>query len=247
MQTELVRQSINPSPNKTDRVARLASYSRRPFRLLIAKASEVPAIDRVRIEAYKQAGYFTIPHPERVLTRSDPENSFCYVITDGEQIAATMRVTFVMSRAEAVQVIEGRLPENSVKFPGVALCRGATQSAFRGMGLMTYLVSTGVAVAYQAGLQSAVAMQAPGTPHFGAMVRAGWKSIDLKSDSAHTVAVNSTQAKFVYIPANGLAWSNAYSNEAHTDLFDYLETKRAIADGVRLAPTGIRRVDKDGF
>ncbi|MGC1439882.1 MAG: hypothetical protein WA888_04675, partial [Burkholderiaceae bacterium] len=181
-----------------------------------------------------------------VKTKSDPDNSFCYIVTDGLDIAATMRLAFVSTRAEGAKIIEGRPPENAVDFPGVALCRGATNKSFRGMGLMTFLVSVGVSVARHAGLRSAIAMQAVGTPHFGAMQRAGWQSVNVSTETAYAVSFDTGEMNLVYLSSAGLVSSDEYSRREHADIADHLRISDAIAEGVRRAPVGIQRVEKGG-
>ena len=193
------------------------------------------------LSAYATASNFKLPEPDRVLTRHDPEHSFCYVISDGERIAATMRVVFIGSRAEGARVIEGTPPERAVSFPGVALCRGATRKEFRGMGLMTFLVSTGVAVAHRAGLHSAIAVQAVGTAHFNAMVQAGWQSEDVSGKNVKLVALDGPQLKLVYLPMSLLPESQRHSLDRHGDLWEHLRADEAIAEGVRQMPVGMRR------
>lgn len=226
---------------KTDRVQRLAMLGNGQFTVRIARPDERPAIDALRTVAYANASNFKLPEPDRVLTRHDPDNSFCFVISDGQQIAATMRVVFIGSRAEGARVVEGSVPEDACTFPGVALCRGATAKNFRGMGLMTFLVSTGVAVAYRAGLRSAIAVQAVGTAHFDAMLQAGWQSEEVSGKQVRLVALNGPELKFVYLPISLLPRSQQHSEQRHHDLWQYLQADQAIAAGVRQMPTGMQR------
>lgn len=145
-----------------------------PFTLSIASDAQTQAIDALRQKAYAAAGYFKLPDPRTVLRSTDLPHAICLVVASKRELAATVRLTYARQRSEAERILEGTAEVPADHFPTLALCRGATDPRFRGLGLMAFLVSLGVAIARRAGLGSALGVQYEGTPHYRAMNAAGW-------------------------------------------------------------------------
>ncbi len=202
-----------------------------PFKLAIATPAQDRDIDHLRQSAYAKAGYFTLPDPELLRRKADPENSICLIIANKKTIAATVRLGLAPDQKRAEQLLQGPAPLHLNMFPTLTLCRGATSPGFRGEGLMTFLVSLGVAIAARASLASTTGMQAAGTPHFGKMIDSGWLSKDVPSDATECVRMETAVMKFVYIPADRFRYSAEYGREHHHHLHKHLESARVIDQG----------------
>lgn len=188
-------------------------------------------IDKLRIAAYLQAGYFKLPDPDPVRRRADPKDSFCMlVLGPGKTLAATVRLAYVHNQRIAESVLQGPVPLRPDDFPAITLCRGATDQRFRGRGLMTLLVSLGVEAAHRAGVRSAIGMQADGTPHFRAMQEASWQSLDVATKFAHTVSFDTPTMKLCYLRKDRMQASVEHSRRRHANILGLAQTDRAIVD-----------------
>jgi len=205
-----------------------------PFRLAIAEPTHDGAIDRLRQSAYAKAGYFTLPDPELLRRKVDPNNSICLIVANKSTIAATVRLGLAPDQKRAEQLLQGPAPLHQEMFPTLTLCRGATNPGFRGEGLMTFLVGLGVAIADRAGLASTTGMQAAGTPHFKKMIDGGWLSKDVPSDATECVRMETAVMKFVYISADRFGYSANYGYEHHAHLHKHLESANIIDRGARM-------------
>lgn len=200
-----------------------------PLTFSIATDRHTDAIDRLRQSTYAKAGYFSLPDPETVRRRTDPPNSICLIVTSGDVLAATGRLTYAQTRADAERVLEAEADLPADYFPTLAMCRGATDPAFRGLGLMAFLVSAGVAASRRAGLGSAVIVQYEGTPHARAMKRAGWASRPIPDDRMGTVRGNADLG-LLYIPRTAFADSEAHSAQVHAQLRTHLKAEYTISE-----------------
>ncbi len=204
-----------------------------PMKLEIATERHTAAIDRLRQLSYANAGYFSLPDPETVRRKTDPAASICLVVMQGATLAATGRFTPAETRSEAEKILEGEANLPAHYFPTLAMCRGATDPTFRGMGLMAFIVSAGVAAACRAGLGSAVVVQYDGTPHAAAMKRAGWASKPIGGDRMGTVHGH-TDLSLLYIPKSSFNESEAQSAHVHARLRAHLNAAPVIDEIGRL-------------
>lgn len=204
-----------------------------PMTLEVASERHTEAIDRLRQVTYASAGYFSLPDPETVRRRTDPASSICMVVMQGKSLAATGRLTLAATRGEAERILEGEADLPSHCFPTLAMCRGATDSAYRGMGLMAFLVSVGVAAASRAGLGSSVVVQYDGTPHARAMKRAGWEAKPIGGDRMGTVRGHAGLS-LLYIPKSSFKDSEAHSANVHAALRAHLKAAPFIEELARL-------------
>ncbi|MGE0315692.1 MAG: hypothetical protein AB7P21_29110 [Lautropia sp.] len=204
-----------------------------PMTLEVASERHTEAIDRLRQVTYASAGYFSLPDPETVRRRTDPPSSLCLVIMQGNTLAATGRFTPAETRADAERILEGEANLPAHCFPTLAMCRGATDPQFRGLGLMAFIVSAGVAAASRAGLGSAVVVQYDGTPHARAMKRAGWESRPIGGDRMGTVRGHA-DLSLLYIPKSSFKDSEAHSATVHARLRAHLKAAPFIEELGRL-------------
>lgn len=207
------------------------SDSNDPFRLAIATVAHDAQVDQLRIGAYTKAGYFSIPNPELLRRKADPENAICLIIANKKEIAATFRVGLARDRTNAEALLQGPCPLAGELFPTLTLCRGATNPAFRRQGLMTFLVGIGVAIANQAGLQSATGMQAEGTPHFGAMLASGWQNKEVASEDTQCVRMATAEMQLVYISRTRFGYSANYGEEQYHHLHKSFRSAEAVVQG----------------
>jgi hypothetical protein len=208
----------------------LCDFHSDPFKLRIATDADEAHVDSVRQAAYATAGYFSIPDPEAVTRRTDPADSICFVIANRSIIAATIRVAYADTQPQAQRLLQGPAPLNAGYFPTATLCRGATSMAFRRQGLMAFLVSVGVAVASRAQLSSTTGMQAVGTPHYEAMLRAGWQSQDVTTEGERCIQIDESKMKLVHIDADRFELSEAYAHTHFDELYQSLKAWPAIEE-----------------
>ena len=188
-------------------------------------------IDQLRINAYLKAGYFKLPNPDPVRRRADPPDSFCLLVLGPRKtLAATVRIAYVHNQRAAESVLQGPVPLTSNDFPSITLCRGATDPQYRGQGLMTFLVSLGVEVAYRSGVRSAIGMQADGTPHFRAIQEASWQCVDVATEFAHTVSFDTATMKLCYLRKDRMVTSVEHSRRRHANILGPAQTDRAIGE-----------------
>jgi GNAT superfamily N-acetyltransferase len=203
------------------------------FRLTLAGRQHTAAVDALRQQAYSNASYFSLPDPTAVMRQTDPVESMCLIVVRQGEIAATVRVTFASDRAAAQSILEGtaEVPDNF--FPTVAVCRGATDPRYRGLGLMAFLVSMAVRIAWTAKLGSALAVQSDDIPHYPAMNRAGWQKKPIGSDYMATVGDHSA-LRLVYLGHDLFERSVAHSARVHFQLCQRFEVDRLINSSVWL-------------
>ena len=199
-----------------------------PFRVLVARPEDDFRINTLRQTAYAKAGYFSIPDTSLLQRQRDPATAVCLIIANKKQIAATVRLCLATHQSGAERLLQGPAPLAGDHFPTLTLCRGATSTDFRGLGLMTFLVGLGVAVADRAGLNSATGMQAEGTPHFGTMLASGWQSKDVPSAATECVRMKTDAMKLVFISRARFGYSASYGQNEHGDLYKALQAVDAI-------------------
>lgn len=199
---------------------------RDPLTLAIATDAQTPAIDALRQKAYAAAGYFTLPDPRTVLRSTDLPHAICLVVASKREVAATVRLTYARQRAEAERILEGTADVPADYFPTLALCRGATDPRFRGLGLMAFLVSLGVAIGRRAGLGSALGVQYDGTPHYRAMNAAGWNRRPIV-DRMFTVK-GQAGLGLVYIGRDRFEFSVRHSEREHAALHRQFQVEPVI-------------------
>ena len=224
----------HPTQDTSIEPAQLTQLNTSQPRFSVVLATEhawEPEIDQLRIAAYLKAGYFKLPNPDSVRRRTDPKNSFCLlVLGPTKTLVATARVAFVRNRRDAESVLQGPVPLPADDLPSITLCRGATDPAFRGQGLMTFLVSLGVEVAYRSGVRSAIAMQADGTPHYQAMLEASWQFADVATEFAHTVSFETPTMKLCYLRKDRMPDSVSHSRRRHSNILGPAHTDRVIGE-----------------
>ncbi len=93
---------------------------------------------------------------------------------------------------------------------------------------MTFLVNVSVEIAARARIESAIGLQAEGTPHFGTMIASGWLSGDVRSDQMQCVKITKKTMKLVYIPSDRFRYSADYMRGRFSDLYKNLEAQTAI-------------------
>jgi hypothetical protein len=227
----LTKTTIGAETRPTVRV--LDVDSRDPFALGIATTAHTPSIDSLRQKSYASAGYFSLPDPRTVRRENDLPHAITLIVANKRELAATVRLTYARDRKQVEAILEGSADVSPSYFPTMTICRGATDPKFRGLGLMAFLVSVGVAVARQAGLGSALAMQAEGTPHYPAMRAAGWNSRPVEGDRMNTVKLNAAMT-FVYIDRERFGNSVSHSERVHNELHQRLEVPRVVLDAATL-------------
>ena len=222
----LTKTTIGAEMRPTVRV--LDVDSRDPFALGIATSAQTPLIDSLRQKSYASAGYFSLPDPRTVRRENDLPHAITLIVANKRELAATVRLTYARDRKQVEAILEGSADVSPSYFPTMTICRGATDPKFRGLGLMAFLVSMGVAVARQAGLGSALAMQAEGTPHYPAMKAAGWNSKPVPGDRMNSVKLNAAMS-FVYIDRERFGTSVQHSERVHAELHRRLEVTSVVA------------------
>jgi hypothetical protein len=204
-----------------------------PFVLNIATPAQTPLIDALRQKAYMAAGYFSLPDPRTVRRATDPAHAICLVIASKRELAATVRLAWARDRKQAESILEGSAELGASYFPSLVMCRGATDPAFRGLGLMAFFASMGPAIAQRAGLGSALGVQYEGTPHFRAMSAAGWERKPIGGERMATVKGNAALS-LVYIGRERFAASVRHSERVHAELHRRLDVPRVVADAAAL-------------
>ncbi len=223
----------SPQPDRQGAPTRspsIANWHHDPFRLRIAIDGDEARIDALRQAAYATAGYFSIPDPDAVTRRTDPPGSICLVVANQATIAATVRVVCAQTQPLAESLLQGPAPLGQDYFPTVTLCRGATHADFRRQGLMAFLVGVGVAIASKAQLASATGMQAIGTPHYGAMLRAGWQSRNVETGNVECIQIDGPQMKLVHIGSDRFKLSENYATHHFHELYRSLHAWLAIEE-----------------
>ncbi len=221
----LTKTTIGAEMRPTVRV--LDVDSRDPFALGIATSAQTPLIDSLRQKSYASAGYFSLPDPRTVRRENDLPHAITLIVGNKKELAATVRLTYARDRRQVESILEGSADVSPAYFPTMTICRGATDPKFRGLGLMAFLVSVGVAVARQAGLGSAVAMQAEGTPHYPAMRASGWNSRPVEGNRMNTVKLNAVMS-FVHIERERFGTSVLHSERVHAELHRRLEVASVV-------------------
>jgi hypothetical protein len=227
----LTKTTIGAETRPTVRV--LDVDTRDPFALGIANTTHTPSIDLLRQKSYATAGYFSLPDPRTVRRENDLPHAITLIVASKRELAATVRLTYARDRKQVEAILEGTADVSASYFPTMTICRGATDPKFRGLGLMAFLVSVGVAAARQAGLGSALAMQAEGTPHYPAMKAAGWNSRPVAGDRMNTVKLNAVMS-FVYIDRTAFANSVSHSARVHHELHQRLDVARVVTEAAAL-------------
>lgn len=225
MQTTTPAGVDSPSIVKT-----LELDSHDPFTLSIATPAHTAMINELRQKAYTMAGYFSLPDPRTVRRDTDAPHAIVFVIANKRSLAATVRMTYAKDRKNAERILEGTADVPPSYFPCVTMCRGATDPKYRGLGLMAFLVSLGVASARRAGLGSALGVQYDGTPHFRAMNAAGWDRKPI-ADQMSTVKGNAGLG-LVYIGRERFETSVRHSERVHAQLHQVFEVDRVVRDAV---------------
>jgi GNAT superfamily N-acetyltransferase len=203
------------------------------FRLTLAGRQHTAAVDALRQQAYSNASYFSLPDPTAVMRQTDPLESMCLIVVRQREVAATVRVTYAPDRAAAQSILEGTAEVPADFYPTVAVCRGATDPRFRGLGLMAFLVAMAVRIAWSAKLGSALAVQSDDIPHYPAMNRAGWQKKPIGSDHMATVGDHSA-LRLVYLGHELFDRSVAHSARVHCQLFERFDVDRLIDSSVWL-------------
>ena len=203
-----------------------------PFRLQVATEVHTPAINSLRERAYAAAGYFSLPDPRTVHRSTDSPSAISLALMSGDALAATARFTPAFTRQQAENVIEGDVDLAPHWFPTIVLCRGATEPAFRGLGLMAFMAVLGVAIAKRAGFGSATAVMYDGTPHYRAMARAGWKRKPVGGERMATVQGN-VGLSLVYIGQLAFEDSIAHSAAVHARLNQQVGADAVVNDVCR--------------
>lgn len=221
----LTKTTIGAEMRPTVRV--LDVDSRDPFALGIATSAQTPLIDSLRQKSYAAAGYFSLPDPRTVRRENDLPHAITLIVGNKKELAATVRLTCARDRRQVESILEGSADVSPAYFPTMTICRGSTDPKFRGLGLMAFLVSVGVAVARQAGLGSAAAMQAEGTPHYPAMRAAGWNSRPVEGNRMNTVKLNAVM-RFVHVERERFGTSVLHSERVHAEWHRRLEVASVV-------------------
>ncbi|MGH1357838.1 MAG: hypothetical protein ACRBC3_03655 [Burkholderiaceae bacterium] len=222
------QESLTQSSANTKKRNLLTANPADPFRLLISTPAQDARVDDLRVSAYSGASYFKTADADALRRKSDPDEAICLVIANKQSVAATIRVCFAANRPNASKILQGPAEIKDTLFPTLTLCRGATNTEYRGQGLMTFLVNVSVAIAARAQFESAIGMQAEGTPHFGTMIASGWLSGDVRSDQLQCVKLGTAKMKLVYIPRDRFGYSDDYMRERFGSIYKSLEAQNAI-------------------
>jgi hypothetical protein len=204
----------------------------KPFKLSIATPAYDCGINALRQKAYAAAGYFSLPDPSTVLREADPPRSICLIVSNGSEIASTVRLTPAQDREEAEEILEAEVTLPAHHFPALAMCRGATEPKYRGVGLMSFLVSVGVEIAHRANLGSALGTQYEGTSHYPAMKAAGWNRFPINDALMRTVR-SLAPLYLVYIARDRFKSSIAHSLYAHGQLYRRFNVEEVVFDSAQ--------------
>lgn len=167
------------------------------FHLALAREEDRAAIDGLRIDAYAGATYFQLKDTRHLQVAEDPQGSCVLCAWDGDVLAATVRLAPAQDEAQAADLLGFALPR-AVALPAVVFSRGAVNPTYRGQGWMPFLLTLGVRLSQRLGMGSALGAQASGTPHQGAMLRAGWEVHDVGRMSHEALDMKST-AQFLWL------------------------------------------------
>ena len=148
------------------------------FTLKLATSADTPAVDELRLLAYSGATYFKLNDVHQLFVGTDPVDSFLLCAWEGTSLVATLRLATVRTLEGAEDLLGLKAPR-PVDLPAAIFSRGAVHPSQQGQGWMPYLLTEGILLAQQLGYRCALGAQASGTPHQGAMVRAGWQVQDV--------------------------------------------------------------------
>lgn len=215
------------------------NWPSQPFRLQVATDAHTAAIDRLRERAYAKTSYFTLLDPRTVHRSTDSPGTICLALSCGDTLAATARITAAQTRMQAERVLEGDADLAPHAFPTIVMGRGATDPAFRGLGLMAYMAALGVRIAQQLQFGSASAAMYDGTPHLRPMVRAGWQVKPISGERVATVLGNAGFS-LVYIGRLAFEDSIAHSAVVHGRLQEQVGGDAIVNDACRRIRSTLR-------
>ena len=161
------------------------------FKVWSIRGAERLEADRLRVQAYAKAPYFSLADSEALHTDQDPADSVVLGLWSDDVLAGTVRWSMAGTEEEAQALLGVSAPIAPELLPAVVPARGAVDPRFRGQGIMPYLVTLALVDAkHRANAGRALAMQAQGTPHQGAMVQAGWQVRETSAYKSQALSFN---------------------------------------------------------